>query len=56
MSESLACETKSVVRVEAKTVSRTSLAVWKHIGAGRRHALLRFYFVLIEVSGDPQLD
>ena len=41
--------------VEAKTVSETSLHAWKHIGAGS-HALLRFCFVLIGVSGDLQLD
>ena len=30
-------------------------SAWKHISAGS-HALLRFCFVLIGVSGDPQLD
>ena len=30
-------------------------SAWKHIGAGS-HALLRSCFVVIGVSGDPQLD
>ena len=30
-------------------------SAWKHIGAGS-HALLRFCFMFIGVSGDPQLD
>ena len=42
----------SVVCVEAKTVSETSL----HNLCGRSHAFLRFRFVLIGVSGDPQTD